>query len=509
MSRVTYYLRVGTTLLLMTVLVGLPLRAAAATATTFSVSPTPKVIITEIQTAGATASQEFVEFYNPTNTDIDFADAVHGGKEAWKLQFFSATGTTNGTPDWTKPSATISLTGTLPAGGYYLLSSNGYAPGGIDSDQSYSSRLSNDGGGMQLVTASSTATTVHDRLMWKQSADGVQLAPAQWPTPVPGASLQRLPTEEDTYLNEDAGLTAFVLAEEISPKDIWHLVLPEETTPEASEEAPAPGMGNEEPDTAPVIQPEPLQNSPDLLPPVITELLPNPAAPLKDETDEFIELYNLNDVSFNLKGYTLQVGTTTLHEFTFSEDYMLAGGTYTAFYSRDTRLSLTNTGGQARVLSPNGTLLAMSDSYMSAGEDGSWSLTDGKWQWSTTATPGLINVITAPIATTTPKAAAKTAAVKAPAKKATARTASAKVKGSNTTKAKKKSSKKPKKTEKPKLSTVAQTAAEPQRAPVHNGILVAVAVVAVLYAAYEYRSDISNRFYKLRHHRAVRFLNRK
>jgi hypothetical protein len=500
------------TSVLLVLLSTFPLQAGAAATPVLTAAASPKVVITELQTTGNSASEEFVEFYNLTGADIDFADTAHTGKEPWKLQFYSATAITNGAPDWTKPSATVSLTGIIPARGYYLLSSTGYAPGGIDSDQAYSSRLSDSGGGLQLVTATTTATTFYDRLMWRQSTSGQTLPTNVLATPVGNGSLQRLPNDDSEYVNLEKSLTQFTAAVTISPKDMWRAPEPPPVVPDTPEQPvdgstdPGTDPGNNTPDV-PVTPANPSNIGLDA--PYLTELLPNPASPLKDETDEFIELYNPNDTAFDLKNYTLEVGTTTLHDFTFTSDVPLAPHGYTAFYSVDTHISLTNSGSQARLLDPADAILSETLAYDAADDGASWSLaeaTDGTsgdtWTWSTTATPNAANNITAPVApvktTTTKAATAKTATTK----KAAAKTASVKVKG--TTKAKTTAKKTTKKAAKPKLSTAAQTAASPVKTPIHGGILVTVVGLAVLYAAYEYRHDIQNRFAKLRRHRAVR-----
>jgi hypothetical protein len=470
-----------------------------------SVSETPQVIITELQASGVSASEEFIELHNTTNTDIDLADSTNGGKNVWKLQLFSSTATTNGNPDWTKPSVTITLTGVIPALGYYVVAGTGYVPGGIDSDQSYSPRLSDTGGGLQLLVASASAVMVHDRLMWKKVAPGQALPTGVYGTPEAGSSLQRQPTDEDTYFDENSALLPFILSSTPTPKDIWQLEIPlEPETPEMPNDT----DGNETPpadddETPEVSTPEaPIIDNAGLLPPQITELLPNPASPNLDESDEYIELYNPNDAVFELKGYTIETGTSTLHDFTFIESFTLPPHSYTAFYSRDTRLTLANTSGQARLFSPEGTVISETDMYASAAEGTAWTFMNGTWQWSASPTPDLANIITAPL-TKKAVASVKKAVVK-PAKKAAVKTASAKkVKGAITKKAK------AKKAPKPKVATVAHTAEETPETPIHTGILVAVVGLAVLYAAYEYRGDISNRLYKLRHNRAVRFFSRR
>lgn len=498
-------MRVGLTLVSLIMLAAIPLEAGAAATPVLTAATTPKVIITELQTTGNSASEEFVELYNTTDSDVDLADTLHAGHEPWKLQFFSATATTNGRPDWTKPSATVSLAGTIPAHSYYVLASTGYAPGGIDSDQAYGSRLSDTGGGLQLITATTTNTTYYDRLMWKQAANGQTLPAGVVGTPVANGSLQRLPNDDTEYVNSDSTLTDFTSADTSSPKDIWRAPEPPVDTPTTPDQ-PDPGStdpgttGGNGDGTGPVTEPvNPTNNG--LAAPYLTELLPNPASPLKDETDEFIELYNPNDSAFDMKNYTLEVGTTTLHDFTFTSDVLLQPQSYMAFYSVDTRLSLANSGGQARLLDPSGAILNETSVYDAADDGASWSLNGdggGAWSWSTTATPNAANTITAPVASVKSSTTAKAAAPK----KAAAKTATSKVKG--TTKAKTTTKKATKKAPKTKLTTAADTNAAPQQAPIHTGILVTVVGLAVLYAAYEYRHDIRNRLAKLKRNRAVR-----
>jgi hypothetical protein len=506
MPRVTRHLRVGLILVLLVILSCVPLRAGAATTPVLSAAVTPKIFITELQTSGSSASEEFVELFNTTGVDIDLADVSHAGKDVWKLQFFSATSIANGAPDWTKPAATVSLSGTIPAHGYYLLAGTGYNPGGIDSDQYYGSRLSDTGGGLQLVTASSTAITYFDRLMWKQEATGLALPASVLPTPAAKSSLQRLPNDDSEYMNAAMVLTDFTSASDISPKDTWHAPAPV-TAPGGPADSSDPSSGTGEV-TTPEVPADPVATADNtgLSPPYITELLPNPASPLKDETDEFIELYNPNTSPYNLKGFALEVGTSTLHDFTFAEGVVLAPESYTVFYSVDTKLSLTNTGGQARLMDATGIKISETLPYAAADDGSSWSFGGDTWQWSTTPSPNAANVITLPVVPVkTASSTASKAAAKPTAAKATAKTAAAKVKGTTTTKAKKTTAKATKKkAAKTKAATVAQTKDAAQPAPIHTGVLVAVVALAVLYAAYEYRHDLSNRIFKLRHNRAVR-----
>src|SRR5687768_4863109 len=74
--------------------------------------PTPAhVLISEIQTASnESASEEFVELYNPLDTKVDVTD--------WRLEYRSAAG-----DSWTSKAT---LAGEIEPRSFYLVSSSGY-----------------------------------------------------------------------------------------------------------------------------------------------------------------------------------------------------------------------------------------------------------------------------------------------------------------------------------------------------------------------------------------------
>ncbi len=217
-----------------------------------------------------------------------------------------------------------------------------------------------------------------------------------------------------------------------------------------------------------------------LMAPLINELLPNPAEPASDDEDEFIELYNPNNAAFDLTGFRLQVGTTTLHTYTFPEGTNLPPKSFTAFYSIDTNLALSNSGGQARLLDPLGNIISQTDVYDTAKEGKAWALANGKWYWTTSPTPDAANIINQPMTTkalsvgsTTSKKAASKSSAKPKVKAASA---------SNN-------------------NTTTDTSPSSNLNPL---ILAGIGGSALLYAGYEYRHDLANRLYQLRRHRAAR-----
>lgn len=225
-----------------------------------------------------------------------------------------------------------------------------------------------------------------------------------------------------------------------------------------------------------------------LAPPLITELLPNPAGTGTDSTDEYIELYNGNEAPFYLSGFTLQTGLTTKHSYIFPTGVSIPAKSFRAFNASQTGLSMSNTSGQAAILDGSGMVVAQSDPYDSAPDGQAWALANGTWYWTTKPTEAATNVIAQPITL-------QASAIKKVVKAAT----TAKVKSASTTakKATKATSTKSKDTA---TTPAKQVSALPKPTAVHPGVLALVAACAVGYGAYVYRKDLANAFAKLRRH---------
>lgn len=219
--------------------------------------------------------------------------------------------------------------------------------------------------------------------------------------------------------------------------------------------------------------------------PVINELLPNPAEPNTDPEDEFIELYNSNSQPFDLSGFKFQTGTTTLHNYSFPAGTTVGARSFATYYSIDTNLSLSNSGGQVRLIDPAGNTLSQSEAYSNAPDGQTWALADGKWYWTTQPTPNATNAIhqllAQPYALPTP--VAKTAASKTTKPATTAKSTTSK-----------------------KSTTPVASSAKPANNPpsLHPVMLAAVGVLALGYAAYEYRHDLQNRLHQFRRYRTAR-----
>ena len=220
-----------------------------------------------------------------------------------------------------------------------------------------------------------------------------------------------------------------------------------------------------------------------LMSPQITELLPNPAGTGNDATDEFIELYNPNPVSFDLSGFGLQAGTSVLHNFTFPAGNSLPAQAFIAFYASDTGLSLSNSGGQVQLLDPLGNPISSTAVYGTAADGQAWALAKGSWYWTTSLTPGAANIINQPVA-------------KKSASSSTSKASTAKGVSSKSTAAKAKTASGGGKANDTASANNSSLAASVT--PIHPWTLALVAAAALLYGAYEYRADLANYLYRLR-----------
>lgn len=213
--------------------------------------------------------------------------------------------------------------------------------------------------------------------------------------------------------------------------------------------------------------------------PTISEVLPNPAPPQTDADDEFIELYNSNEKEFDLSGFILQAGTTSLRKYTFPEGTKIGPKKFTAYFSTDTGLNLSNNGSRVSLLDPNNNLLSQTDNYTAAKDGYSWVSLDGLWQWTTTPTPAAVNIVTAPEASKSSKSKSSAAA-------------KSNTKGTKTS------------VNSPTVSANNPSNDKSKPPALHPLVLVGVGGAALLYALYEYRHDLANQLHRLRRYRASR-----
>ncbi|HEX3082282.1 MAG TPA: lamin tail domain-containing protein [Candidatus Saccharimonadia bacterium] len=127
----------------------------------------------------------------------------------------------------------------------------------------------------------------------------------------------------------------------------------------------------------------------------ITELFPDPASPLTDADDEFIEFHNLTNGPVDITGYVIKTGTNLSTSHTLAQATIPAGG-YVALKSAATKIALANAGSSVAVFDPAKNQVGETISYGTAPTGSAWAKgKDGTWKWSATPTPDAENEITA------------------------------------------------------------------------------------------------------------------
>lgn len=432
---------------------------------------TPSLVISQLKITSSNG--QFVTLYNATSAPLDMSK--------YQLEYFNSYDLAKATS-----SKLIALQGTLPPHSYYQVNDSSLLLCYRMTIDSQSLGFSSTAGYLGVLSLSqngaggSLTPTLQDYVSWsKTAASGAQTLPANT-----SAFFQRQPpNEEGNPIVDKVGAGSW-LAVQPDSMNACNLV-----SFTANSQPVVTGMNQLLPSVEPdvsfvsvpaesdgVAAPTGVLPAGDigLMSPIITELLPNPDGTGNDATDEYIELYNSNTTAFDLTGFTITTGLTASRSYTFLSGTMLTPHAYTAFYSEATSLSLSNTSGLAQLLDPFGNTINATGQYATAKDGQSWALAKGKWYYTTQATPNAQNVIKLPPAT----------------KKKAATTKSTKAK-TTTKKLAVKSSAKP-------SAASSSYADEPSTAPIHTWVLALVVAAAVLYGAYEYRSDIALRFKQLR-----------
>jgi len=431
----------------------------------------PSLTISQLKITSSNG--QFVTLYNPTTSTLNMSN--------YQLEYFNSFDLSKATS-----SKLVSLSGMLPPHSYYMVNDGTLQLCYQLTVDSVSLGFSSTAGLVELLALNQTtpgglvASSLQDYVGWsKTAASGAQTLPTST-----AAFLQRQPVDsKNNPLVTTPGAGSW-LAVQPDPATACGLVSATNTSAPVvsglnqllpATEPPATIVNALAGDDAP---PALSLSAADigLMAPQITELLPNPVGTGNDGTDEYVELYNGNDVAFDLSGFMLQTGLTTLHSYVFPVGSSLPPQSFTAFYAEQTKLTLSNSGSQATLLDPLGNSIATTDPYGTTVDGQSWALAKGSWYWTTQPTPSAANVINMPPVKTT-KASSHTTKPKS----------SSGVKAASTTK---------------KLKTVAPTAATaataaPAAVPIHPWELALVGSLALLYGIYEYRKDLANNLRKL------------
>ncbi len=128
----------------------------------------------------------------------------------------------------------------------------------------------------------------------------------------------------------------------------------------------------------------------DLLPLQLTEILPNATG--SDTGNEFVEIYNPTDRVADLGLYVLHVGMDNEKSYQFPTGSHIGPGEYVVFRDTQMKFNLVNTAGRVALAGNDGVMVSQADAYANPGDDESWALINGTWQYTDQPTPGGANV---------------------------------------------------------------------------------------------------------------------
>lgn len=400
------------------------------------------LLIVEVQTgSAASATEEFVELYNPTDL------LISANTENLKLQYKSATGV-----QWLTKAT---LTGDVQPRGRYLIATADYAD---DADFESGLGLASGGGHLRLISDSDVEANEHDQMAWGDAqSPQAQAAPA----PPAGQSLKRLVDEDGLFIDTDQDSLDFGLSQTPSPQSSQPLLVEQDEFSPSTGNLDSPAVASSPTSTSSSRPSTKLE---------LTELFIDPDKPLTDADDEFVEIYNPTKETVDLEDYVLQTGSAFSYSFKVPA-ISIKSGQYLALFSIDTGLILSNSGGAARLIGPDGKTVFTVPAYEPAKPGLAWAAISGEWQWTDRPTPNQAN------------AAGSSDSTSAGEDLSSGRVLS---------------------------STATQDGRTVYEDPpagnpkVNNAVVAGVGTMALLYAGYEYRYDLGNAVHKLRRYLASR-----
>ncbi len=380
----------------------------------------------------SSASDEFVELYNNAKIDVDISN--------WSIYYKSSTGNT-----WTKKAALPQNT-IIHSHDYFLIASLL-----ANADAKLSAGLAQTGGAIQLRDSNGANV---DMVGWGTSdTSETQVAAAAQADEV----IYR-PFDEQTQTTQDSD-------DNFSDFDISAMATPK--MPPAIE-TPSPDITT----SYPVIN--------------LSELLPDPITPQSDSSDEFIELYNPNNMLVNLSGWILKDAGGASY---IIKDKTISAFGYLTITSAESSLSLNNSGDIIYLYAPDNTLVDESADYGNAKPGLSWAVVGDSWNWTVSPTPNTTNsAVYVESENTRPASTSKTSSTKkaAAAKKASSnKTTKTKAKPSNI--ASNKSGQ-----DNPNSETSATS-----NSLIWSWLLIALGVGTIGYGIYEYRPEIIAAYHRL------------
>lgn len=285
-----------------------------------------KVVINEVQIAGLTTDDDFIELYNPTCSDLDIS--------GWKLRKRTQSGS----------ESSIRVFGSgkiIKARGYFLwASSNKKYNETVFADETSQAILSNN----YSIALFDDEGSLLDSLSWGTSlANPFEKSYFFSANPPASNSLER--KDDNTF---------------------------------ALQNSPSPKNSESYKDNCP--KPKPKAYSDKI---ILNELLPAPSS----GKEEYIELFNPTVEDINISEYVLRDASKT-GKYVFPNGTEIKSLDYLVVYKKDFKFALNNSGAESVTLFDPNEKIISAVSYSGSKTDVSYNFDGADWHWSRFLTPG-------------------------------------------------------------------------------------------------------------------------
>jgi PKD repeat protein len=317
------------------------------------------IIINEIQIAGTSSNDEFIELFNPTNEPVNL--------EGYKLSKKTKTGSSEST----LVSAT-KFSGIIQAHGYFLIAHPNYREE-MSADLDYS-------GSTYYISDDNTILLYNESgILLDKVGFGLANDSENSPAENPNASQS---IERKDFIDSDDNAADFSINTSPSPQNINIIEESGEELPDGSESSEDTENNN---DTAP--------DTSGICATISSGVRLNEIFPYPENGDEFVEIVNIGGSCIDVSGW--KVMDEAGHKKEFPENSILDPGEYLFL---EGNLYLNNDSDTVYLLGRDGSTkndALDSQNFEKARKDYSYSSDGYSWQWTSIASPGNENVFDA------------------------------------------------------------------------------------------------------------------
>lgn len=356
-------------------------------ATHLATAENDRLLIVEVQIAAENAFDDFIKIYNPSDSDIFLGN--YKGSYLRLVKRTKSSAKDYSIKSWSKDSVA-----NVPAKGFFLWASskNESFPAKIKADSQTSQTLSKDNGVALRIGPENTGELI-DSVGWGNFNNILFENASFYKNPGAGQILSRKENNgiyQDTNNNEDD----FYLKTKdgFYPKTEENSALENTVPPDMPAETKTETGYKKEQTTQDTITPAEIKKEIKQYPNgvIFSEILPSPKGP--DETEEWIEIFNKNDLEVSLSGWKIKDTAGGIKTYVFPENSKINARGYFVLKRTDSKITLNNDGDGLELIKPNN-IVADKITFGKSPVGASFNLTDSDWQWSSVLTPESQNII--------------------------------------------------------------------------------------------------------------------